>query len=223
MANPGWVADNLGNEPYGINSVLTKDADYFHELQTQTGWGRTLYSFAEWCTPQPGWLTLDVGCGPGLLAAILAKFGCRAVGVDLDPQMFQPTPVYNNIALADVNALPFESKSFDFVTASNLLFLLPQPILALIEMRRILKPGGKVALLNPSEKLNVIAAASFAEERGLEGLARDTLLNWARRAEENHRWTEDETRTLYSNASLRYKAGALKVGPGFGRFSWGTI
>ncbi|OGO14627.1 MAG: hypothetical protein A2032_04155 [Chloroflexi bacterium RBG_19FT_COMBO_49_13] len=122
--------------------LFKKDAVYFHELQTKTGWGRTLYGFAEWCAPEPGWLTLDVGCGPGLLPAIFSQLGCRAVGVDLDPKMFHPSPLHPITSIADVNALPFPSHTFDLVTSTNLLFLLPQPILALIEMKRVLQPGG---------------------------------------------------------------------------------
>jgi ubiquinone/menaquinone biosynthesis C-methylase UbiE len=202
--------------------VLNKDSDYFYELQTQTGWGRTLSSFAEWCGAEPGRLCLDVGCGPGLLPAILARQGSRALGVDIDPQMFNPTRVYPDVAVAEVERLPFEGGVFDLVTATNLLFLLNQPVRGLIEMKRVVKPGGKVALLNPSEHINVEAALNFAAERNLENISRDTLLNYARRAEENHHWTEDETRTLYRQAGITYMAGVLKMGPGFARFSWGT-
>ena len=203
------------------NRVFPKDADYFQELQTKTGWSRTLYGFAKWCGPGPGMHTLDVGCGPGLLPAILSRFGCSAVGVDIDLEMFHPSPLHPFIAAADVISLPFSSHSFDIVTATNLLFLLSQPVLALIEMKRVLQPGGRVALLNPSEKLNVRAADIFAEDLGLNGMARDTMLNWAKRAEENHRWTKNETQELYKRAGMKCIASNLKIGPGFGRFSWG--
>jgi ubiquinone/menaquinone biosynthesis C-methylase UbiE len=201
--------------------MLPKDADYFLELQTQTGWGKTLHGFAEWCDPQPNWQTLDVGCGPGLLPAIFSRLGCRAVGVDIDPQMFQPTPLHPAIVVADGSNLPFNLHAFDLVTATNLLFLLPQPSVVLIEVKRFLRPGGRLAMLNPSPFLNVRAAIAFAQERGLQGMARDTLINWARRAEVNHRWTETETQALYANAGMKYTAGVLKIGPGFGFFSCG--
>lgn len=198
-----------------------KDTDYFLELQTQTGWGRTLYGFAKWVVPQPDWSTLDVGCGPGLLAAILSRFGCKAVGVDFDLEMFHPSPLHPIVVAADVMALPFPSQTFDLVTATNLLFLLPQPIPAMIEMKRLLRHGGRVAMLNPSENLTEQTALAFANEKGLEGVARESLLNWARRAEDNRRWTEDDTQALYANAGMECVACSLKVGPGFGRFSWG--
>jgi SAM-dependent methyltransferase len=201
--------------------MLGRDADYFQELQTQTGWSRTLYGFALWCSPEAGWLTLDVGCGPGLLPAIFSKLGCRAVGVDLDPAMFQPTPLHTLMTVANAYALPFKFKYFDLITSSNLVFMLSEPVNALIDMKQYLRPGGKLAMLNPTEYLNEQAALVFANEKGLDGVARDTLLNWARRAIEYRHWTEEETHDLYTRAGMSYMGSVLKVGPGFGRFSWG--
>jgi ubiquinone/menaquinone biosynthesis C-methylase UbiE len=163
-----------------------------------------------------------VGCGPGLLPAVLAKLGCNSIGVDVDPKMFRPVPLHRVIATGDVFGLPFRAKTFDLVTASNLLFLLSRPTDALVEMGRVLKIGGKLALLNPSENLYQSAAEAFSKAHGLEGLAQSSLITWARRAEENHRWTEDETRRLYSEAGITFMEDIIKVGPGFARFSWGT-
>lgn len=202
--------------------MLSKDSDYFHDLQTQTGWGHTLYRFAEWCDPIPGWLTLDAGCGPGLLPAILSRFGCQAVGIDLDLEMFKRAPIHPLVAAADVHALPFPAGTFDLITATNLLFLLPRQIPAMMEMKRLLRPGGKLALLNPSENLTVTAAAAFAEEKDLAGIALDTFLNWARRAEDNFHWSEAETQALFLQAGMKYMGSSVKIGPGFARFSWGS-
>lgn len=203
--------------------MLSKDSEYFHDLQTQTGWGQTLFRFAEWCDPKPGWLTLDAGCGPALLPAIFSRFGCQANGIDLDLDMFKPAPLHPLVAVADVHALPFPAGTFDLITATNLLFLLPHQIPVMVEMRRLLRPGGKLALLNPSERLTVSAAAAFAEEKGLAGIARDTFLNWARRAEDNFHWTEAETQALFLEAGLKYMGSGVKIGPGFARFSSGSI
>ena len=198
------------------------DAEYFHQLQTQTGWSRTLVGFAAWCSPQPGWRILDVGCGPGLLPALFTKLGCSAVGVDLDESMFKPSPLHPSVVVADAKHLPFTRNFFDLITASNLLFFLPEPLDLLIRLKKLLRPAGKIAMLNPSELLTPVSAAAFADDQGLEGIARSTLINWADRASANHRWTDAETRLLYSNAGLQYQESVLKVGPGFGRFSSAT-
>jgi SAM-dependent methyltransferase len=203
------------------NPLPTRDADYFQELQTQTGWGRTLDSFARWCDPKPGWLTLDVGCGPGLLPAKLSKLGCADIGVDLDRRMFDPAPLHPIVVVADIHDLPYKNNIFNLITCSNLLFMLNDPIQALAKMGNLLTVGGKLAMLNPSELFNEQAALVFATEKQLDGIARDTLIQWARRAEAYYHWTEKETAELYRQAGLNYGESILKVGPGFGRFSWG--
>jgi len=157
------------------------------ELQTNTGWKRTLEAFAAWCAPQPGSLVLDIGCGPGLLPALLARAGCRAYGADLDGRMLRTPRLHPDLVQADILRLPFPGGVFHLLTASNLLFLLPDPEAALGEMGRLLRPGGQVCVLNPSEHMSVAAAAELAEQRDLKDLARDSLLNWAALAEKHAR------------------------------------
>ena len=154
----------------------------FLEIQTRTGWGRTLGSFAVWCDPPPGALILDVGSGPGLLPAIFSNQGCRAVGIDLDFETlahghrhFDPSP---QLVQSRAEFLPFLAGSFDLVTACNLLFLVPNPTAALREMKRAVRPGCQVCLLNPSEKMSVTMVQEVAEKRGLQGLERESLLGW---------------------------------------------
>jgi hypothetical protein len=87
---------------------------------------------------------------------------------------------------------------------------------------QLLKPGGKLALYNPSELINEQAASNFAIERGLEGLARATLINWAKKATAHQRWTENATAVLHHQAGLKLMGTSLWIGPGFARFSCGT-
>jgi ubiquinone/menaquinone biosynthesis C-methylase UbiE len=202
---------------------LTNDPANFHALQTQTGWGRTLAAFAEWCTPQPGWYTLDVGCGPGLLPSILASYGCWAAGIDIDQGMFMPQPLHPEVVVGDIFRLPFDVGEFDLVTGSNLLFMLPEPVKALIEMKRVLKTNGKVAMLNPSEALSKGAVQIFIDERSLIGVARETMVLWAERAEAHSRWTEAETYALYNQSGLKCMSCSSRVGSGFARFSYGIV
>jgi ubiquinone/menaquinone biosynthesis C-methylase UbiE len=199
--------------------MLKKDSTYFHELQTQTGWGRMLVSFSRWCNPQPGWVTLDVGCGPGLLPGLFAYAGCRAFGTDIDPAMLIPDGLHPDVAIADAIRLPFPEQHFKMVTVSNLLYLLPDPKPVLRELSRILEPGGELAALNPSEHMTVTAAADLADERQLTGLARDTLTNYASRAESTFRWSEEDLADLFSRTGLRLKDTTLKMGPGLVRFA----
>jgi SAM-dependent methyltransferase len=192
----------------------------FHDIQTQTGWGHALGSFAEWCQPHTGWLTLDVGCGPGLLPSLLASRGCVAFGVDLDRAALVQR-LHDPLAQARAEHLPFPDGLFHLVTATNLLFFLPEPAAVLREMRRLLRQDGWVALINPSEHLTVAAATQIADQRGLVGLERLSLLEWATRAEAYRRWDEAALAALFAGAGLNLQESILKFGPGLARLARG--
>jgi ubiquinone/menaquinone biosynthesis C-methylase UbiE len=198
------------------------EAAYFQQVQTESGWGRVLQRLVDWIDPGAGWLTLDVGCGPGLLPALLARRGCRSLGADLDPSMFRPAPLHPAVAVAEAGRLPFAVGCFDLITASNLLFLLPDPGAALGAMVRLLRRTGQLVVLNPSERLNVAAMTEFAQARRLEGFARQSLLHWAGLAEAHRRWSEADLAQLFAEAGLTLVETALTIGPGFARLARGV-
>jgi SAM-dependent methyltransferase len=196
------------------------DFSNFLEIQTRTPWGRTLAEFASFCDPKPDAVILDVGCGPGQLPFLFARSGSRSLGVDLDFSLLAGR-LASSLAQADALRLPFPTASFDLVTATNVLFLLNEPVTALREWTRILKPRGTICLLNPSNRLNPASAGTIAEQRNLDEMARESLLGWARNAEDHVRWTEGETRSLFMEAGLVLTESVLRVGPGFARLSRG--
>lgn len=197
------------------------DFSNFLEIQTKTAWGRTLAEFAAFCRPEPASVILDVGTGPGLLPSLFAASGHRAFGLDLDPSLLR-SHLSPNLAQADAGHLPFQPSTFNLVTAVNVLFLLDQPVDRLSHWRTLLKPGGQVCLLNPSERISTEAVTRLANERGLDGTARQSLQNWAHNAETHVRWTEAETESLFRAAGFRLTETCLKVGPGFARLSRGV-
>jgi len=198
--------------------TLEPDAQYFRELQTNTGWGQMLDSFARWCAPQPGQRTLDIGTGPGLLPALFSQAGANSFGLDHDADMLR-APLHRASVLADAGHLPFASGTFDMVTASNLLYLSPDPEWILGEIVRVLRSNGWVCLLNPSEQMGMAEAERLANERGLEGLARDTLLNYALRAEEHFRWSEADLGSMLAKFGLSSLHTTTRMGPGLVRYT----
>jgi SAM-dependent methyltransferase len=87
---------------------------------------------------------LDLGCGEGALAAAVGRL-CgqakpRVVGLDASPIMLSAAPP--PAVLADATAIPFQDNAFDAVVAVNVLDHLPDPLPALREAHRVLRPGG---------------------------------------------------------------------------------
>jgi len=97
---------------------------------------------------------LDVGCGTGFLALQLATLGHRVTGVDLSPAMLDlartkaaSAHLTARFEIADGEQLPFPSISFDLVVQRHVIWTLPAPAEALLEWRRVLRPGGGLVLI----------------------------------------------------------------------------
>lgn len=105
-----------------------------------------------------GETVLDLACGPGnftrKLARLVAPEGL-AVGVDASATMLargaaeleRRGPANVALVRADATALPFRDRSFDAVCCFAALHLFAKPFSALDEMRRVLAPGGRIALM----------------------------------------------------------------------------
>lgn len=86
-------------------------------------------------------VVLDVGCGEGTLARYLAELGHQVIGVDRDPAILPADSAGTHFMLGDATGLPFAADSFDAVVSVMVLHQ-TQLELALVEMRRVLRPGG---------------------------------------------------------------------------------
>jgi ubiquinone/menaquinone biosynthesis C-methylase UbiE len=109
--------------------------------------------------PHPGDLALDVGCGKGSYHPLLIARGVRAIlGVDASPAMVAASQHQANtqglpvIAIeANAERLPVPDASYDLSMANHVLFLIADQRAALRELRRVLKPSGRVVLTTNSE------------------------------------------------------------------------
>jgi len=97
----------------------------------------------------PNALVLDAGCGSGRIFRYRLAAGCRVVGADIGTEL-RDNPNLADRARGDLQRLPFADASFDAVLASHVMEHLPRPELALAEVARVLKPGGRFLLLTPN-------------------------------------------------------------------------
>jgi len=86
---------------------------------------------------------LVVGCGSGLEAAILARcLDTEVVGIDVKENFDPESAKLASLQYGDAMAMTFEDGSFDFIYSYHALEHIPDPVKALAEMSRVLKPGG---------------------------------------------------------------------------------
>jgi SAM-dependent methyltransferase len=133
------------------------------------GPGRFVYDLV---TDQPAWRrdcrelgalvdgprVLDLGVGSGLSGLEMARATPtrRHVGVDLSDRMLRTARARSVAAglplalvRADAERLPFRAGAFDGATGHSFLYLVDDPAATLAELRRVLRPGGRVAFLEP--------------------------------------------------------------------------
>jgi ubiquinone/menaquinone biosynthesis C-methylase UbiE len=107
-------------------------------------------SAVERMNPVIGEKVLDLGCGPGRGLTALARRGAHAVGLDYSPDMLQGASQIAPVTRGSAVALPFKSGSFDAILCSNSFHHYPEPLACLREMRRVLKKGGRLILVDPN-------------------------------------------------------------------------
>ena len=119
---------------------------------------RTAENSAAYLLPhlRPGMRLLDVGCGPGTITVDLAarvKPGSatgvdreRAVIAEAARQLGTGEPANVHFRITDAYSLGFDDQSFDVAHAHQVLQHLADPVAALVEMRRVIRPGGILAV-----------------------------------------------------------------------------
>jgi SAM-dependent methyltransferase len=98
---------------------------------------------------------LDIGCGRGAILKLLARRANRAVGVDIDANARQIARAELLLAgipdcslrQGDMYRLPFDDQEFNTIIVDDVLADARDPVRALTEARRLLRPGGRLFIL----------------------------------------------------------------------------
>jgi ubiquinone/menaquinone biosynthesis C-methylase UbiE len=129
-----------------------------HESVLRSHTWRTAENSAAYLLPhlRPGMSLLDIGCGPGTITADLAALVApgQVVGVDAASEVVAQAEAYATegdltnlrFEVGDLFALQYGAASFDVVHAHQVLQHLTDPEAALVELRRVLRPGGVLAV-----------------------------------------------------------------------------
>lgn len=96
----------------------------------------------------PGTRLLEVGCGPGALAALARDRGAEVTATDAEPAMVALAAALPGVRAerAALPGLPYADGTFDAVVGAFVLNHVPDPQAAAADLRRVLAPGGRAAL-----------------------------------------------------------------------------
>jgi SAM-dependent methyltransferase len=150
QANPmAWVhcLDTLHHEPF---------------YQTYKARVRTLLA------PQPHQCFLELGGGTGTDARTLRQTtAARVVMLDVSKTMVREARQRGlpTVVVGDGTCLPFASRSFDGCWADRTFQHLRQPTVALQELVRVLRPGGRIVVVDPDYDTQVVAVTNQALAR----------------------------------------------------------
>ncbi len=162
-------------------------AEWFGE-QRDFWWNRDFLDLmaVRWRLHEAGSLA-DIGCGLGHWLRLLYPYlrpPARLVGVDREPRWVAEAPekfrhAFPHVApelisfhQGDATKLPLADDSFDVVTCQTVLMHLAQPLDALREMLRILRPSGLLVCVEPNNFWNYVGFTSLTEDESVEILVR---------------------------------------------------
>jgi ubiquinone/menaquinone biosynthesis C-methylase UbiE len=132
---------------------------YWYDRRWNTYIAKTLSFLKDWTDISSKATVLDIGCGTGEFERlVLAESPQQYItGVDISEEMLivarQKCHDYPNTSfqIASASALPFASHSFDVIVSASAFHYFDNPNAALREIKRVLKPEGKVVILDWSK------------------------------------------------------------------------
>lgn len=120
---------------------------------------------------EPPGTFLDIGCGSGSSVRAAAEMGWRATGIDIDPKLVElgRQQLHVDLRCGTLEQSGLEGNQFHFIRMRDVIEHLPNPYEVLLEVKRLLVPGGVALIATPNE------AALPTQVRLRLGLRRDKV------------------------------------------------
>ncbi len=162
---------------------------------------------------------LDAGCGTGTLSRILAKQGCRVTGIDAAPAMVkQAKSLASKSKLSHllefhcvdgIARLEFPDQSFDGILCSSVLEYLTDPVHCLLELIRVLRPGGMLMVSVPNRE-----SITRRVQLVCRSLGKRLGKNWFKYLEISKNWySVDEFRRQLERSGMTPEKVVIFAGP----------
>jgi ArsR family transcriptional regulator len=131
---------------------------------------------------------LDLGTGTGRILELLSGLYRRAIGVDASRDMLsvaranldKSAITKASVRHADILNLPFEAQDFDLVTIHQVLHFFDQPEIAIGEAARMLRPGGRLVIIDLAPHALEYLRDEHAHVR--LGFSHQSMSDWVRKA-----------------------------------------
>jgi ubiquinone/menaquinone biosynthesis C-methylase UbiE len=166
---------------------------------------------------------LDLGCGPGGSTFVLGHDlgpNTQVVGIDFAVKMVQRARAHhqqhhsalNNVRFLreDATQLSFPDDHFDLIVGHSFLYLVADPVAVLKEVKRVLRPGGQVVLMEPKEGGSFRRGfkCQFELENAISNTSLETFKFWTSMgtwrvvSTLQGRWTNTRLNTVFAEAGL---------------------
>jgi ubiquinone/menaquinone biosynthesis C-methylase UbiE len=146
-----WLLDRVARRPAGTRARAVYGAEEIHDFARR--------AILDALALGPEDRLLEIGCGGGLLLRDARATGAHVVGLDHSEEMVRLAAEHAVVVHASADALPFADDTFTAVAMSVVFIFLEDPAEVLAECRRVLEPGGRLAVYTTGPELRGTPAA----------------------------------------------------------------